>query len=216
MNELLKNLTSELTFRPENGVFRSKLAEMVIADASEEAVELFSERSCDIQVTVSRQTIEEGTIRFLVVSDLGEQILACDFSDMDHDELSDFDEQITRQLALHPESLSSGPSEVIVRKDFNGMLDIHQAAQKLGCTQKLLKSKVPCTDYSYTEIDGKKEIQEYFWSQELIGRLCDLKLNGTKAEDVKFIADECCHGDAKWAEDLIRSIDGSASSHKPV
>lgn len=214
MNKLLKNLTYDVTFRPENGAFRSRLVEMAIANADEEAAELFSERGCDIQVKLSEHTIEEGAIRFLVVSDLGEQTLACDFSDLNFEERSDFDEQLSRQLALHADSSTDGSAKVIIRKNVDGMLDIHQAAQKLGCSQKKLKSKIPCTDYSYIEVDGKKEIKEYYWSQDLINRLCDIKLNGAKPEDVKYIAEECCHGDEKWAEDLLLSLNSSVSTSK--
>ena len=215
MNKLLKKITSDITFRPENGTFRSRLAEIAIANADEDSAELFSERGCDIQVKLSEHTFEEDVIRFLVVSDLGEQLMACDFSDLSFEERSDFDEQLVRQLALHADSSPQGSPKVIVRKDVNGMLDIHQAAQKLGCSQKTLKSNIPCTDYSYIEVDGKKEIQEYFWSQNLISLLCDIKSNGAKPEDVKLIADECCHGDEKWAEELVASLNGSVPVSKP-
>jgi len=214
MNKLLKKITSDITFRPENGTFRSKLAEIAIANADEESAELFSERGCDIQVKLSEHTFEEDVFRFLVVSDLGEQVMACDFSELSFEERSDFDEQLVRQIALHADCSPQGSSKVIVRKDVSGMLDIHQASQKLDCSQKTLKSNIPCTDYSYTEIDGKKEIQEYFWSQNLISRLCDIKSNGAKPEDVKLIADECCHGDEKWAKELVASLNGSAPTSK--
>lgn len=215
MNKLLKNITCDITFRPENGTFRSRLAEIAIANADEESAELFSERNCDIQVKLSEHTVEEDVIRFLVVSDLGEQLMACDFSELSFEERSDFDEQLVRQLALHADSPTQGSSKVIIRKDVNGMLDIHQAAQRLGCSQKALKSNIPCTDYSYIEVDGKKEIQEYFWSQNLISRLCDIKANGAKPEDLHFVAEECCHGDEKWAEELVSSLTGSAPASKP-
>lgn len=214
MNKLLRNLNHDLDFRPENGPFRSRLAEITINNADDESAELFSERGCDIQVKLTGHTFEEGTIRFLVVSDLGEQLQACDISDLTFEERSDFDEQLSRQLALRPDTSAQGASTIIVRKDGDGMLDMHQAAQKLGISQKKLKSQIPCTDYSYIEVNGKKEIQEYFWSQVLINRLFDIKANGVKPEDVKYIADECCHGDSKWAEELLQSLSGSASAPK--
>ena len=86
------------------------------------------------------------------------------------------------------------------------MIDIHQASQKLGCSLNVLKSKIPCTDYTYLEIDGIKEIKEYFWSKELIDRLCHIKLNGVNTEDVKYIAEECCYGDYKWAQEILASL----------
>jgi hypothetical protein len=214
MNRLLRNLTHELAFRPENGPFRTKLADVVLSTADEHSVELFSESSADIQVRLDQHTFEEGTIRFLVVSDLGEQLLGCDISDLTYEERSDLDEQLSRQLALRTESTDQAAQKVVVRKNSEGMLDINQAAQRLGFSQKVLKSRIPCSDYSYIEVNGKKEIQEYFWSYELISRLVNIKANGVKPEDISYIAEECCHNDLKWAEELLASLNGSTSASK--
>jgi hypothetical protein len=214
MNRLLRNLTHELAFRPENGPFRSKLADVVLSSADEQSVELFSESSADIQVRLDQHTFEEGTIRFLVTSDLGEQLLGCDISDLTYEERSDLDEQLSRQLALRTESTGQAAPKVIVRKNAEGMLDINQAAQRLGFSQKVLKSRIPCSDYSYIEVNGKKEIQEYFWSHELISRLENIKANGVKPDDISWIAEECCHNDLKWAEELLASLNSSGQSVK--
>ncbi len=212
--EILKKLAADVTFRPDDGAFRSKLAEMVIANADGEVAELFSESSSDISVSISRDTIEEGIIRFLVVGDLGELSLECAFTELDDDEHNDLAEQLSRLVAGQTPSVTHDTQKVIVRKNINGTLDVHQAAQKLGCSQTFLKSKIPCTDYSYLEVDGKTEIKEYYWSEILIDRLCNMKLNGAKAEDVQYVAKECCDGDCIWAEEILVSLGSPISKPK--
>ncbi|KAF0159552.1 MAG: hypothetical protein FD159_493 [Syntrophaceae bacterium] len=202
MIELLKKLNTDVTFRPDNGAFRSKLVETVIDNADEEYVELFSANSCDIQVIISNRTIDEGVIRFVVGSDLGEQSLECDVSVLSERAIHDLTGQLTRLIAEQSPPETHCPPKVIIRKNYEGMLNIHQAAQKLGCSQIFLKSRIPCTYYTYNEVNGKKEIKEYYWSKNLIDRLCNSKMNGIK-EDVKYIAEECCEGDYKWAEEIL-------------
>lgn len=206
MIELLKKLNTDFMFRPDDGAFRSKLAETVISNADEDCAELFSEHNCDILVSISGHTIEEGVIRYLVVSALGEQNLECALSVLNHDEFSDLEEQLSRQVTLHSTRSTHGAQKVIIRKNVKGMFCTHQAAQKLGCSQFFLKSKIPCTDYAYREVDGKKEINEYYWSINLIERLSQIKLNGAKTEDLKYVAEECCDGDCKWAEEILVSL----------
>lgn len=206
MIDLLKKLGTNVTFRPEDGTFRSKLLETFIANTDEESAELFSARNCDIQVSVSSYAIEGGRIRFLVVSDLGEQTLECALSELNNYEISDFTKQLSQLVAEQPPSLTHDTPKAIIRKNVNGMFDTHHAAQKLGCSQTFLKSRIPCSDYSYSEVNGKKEINEYYWSQHLIDRLCHIKINGATTEDVIYIAEECCDGDCKWAEEILVSL----------
>ena len=206
MIELLKRHAVDVTFRPDAGSFRSKLTEMVIANADEESTELFSAHNCDIQVSFTSHTIDEGLLRFLVISDLGEQTLECVLSDLNHSELIDLEEQLSRHISLYPSRTTQDEPKMIVQKNINGMFNTHQAAQKIGCSHVFLKSKIPCSEYTYVEVDGKKEIKEYFWSIKLIDRICHIKLNGTNQDDVKYIAEECCDGDCKWADDILSSL----------
>lgn len=217
MNELLKNLDAAVIFRPEEGPFRAALAEIVLADADEDRVELFSASNCDIRVTIFNRTLEEGVIRFLVVSDLGEQSLECELAGLNVLESADFREQLSRHVAQPRPASAGGGAKVIVRKaSAIGMYTQQQAAEKLACSVAFLKSRIPCTDYSYDEIDGKKVLKEYYWSQLLIDRLQQIKTTGTKPEDVKYIAAECCYGDSIWAEEMLTSlrpkIDGSGTA----
>ena len=214
MLELLKKLNTEVSFRPDAGEFLSKLIELAIENAEEERTELFSAHNCDVQVSFSRRTIEEGTIRFLVVSDLGNQSLKCDLAALNDKETRDLAGQLSRSIAEQSPPETPEAQKIIVRKYDTGMLDTHQAAQKLGCSQIFLKSKIPCTDYTYREVDGKKEIIEYYWSKSLIDRLSSIKLKGVKTEDVENIAEECCDGDFTWAEEVLLSLGCTKSTPK--
>lgn len=78
-----------------------------------------------------------------------------------------------------------------------------EAAGRLKVTPEWLKSVIPCTEYSYEEIDGKKYIREYYWSRELIERLLKIRSTKTTPEDLQYVAKECCEGDMDWARDLI-------------
>jgi len=221
MIELLKNLVAAVTFWPEEGPLRAVLVAKALAEADAERAELFSAENSDIKVAISRHTQEEGFFRFLVVSDLGEQSLVCELSGLSEPERADLREQLSRQTLEQRPVVSAGGAKVIVRKaSASGMYTQQQAADKLSCSREFLKSRIPCTDYSYDEIDGKKELREYYWSQTLIDRLQKIKQAGAKPDDVSFIAAECCYGDTAWAEDLLASLrpkadsPGSASTKK--
>lgn len=213
---ILKKLQTDVSFRPDAGAFLSKLVEMAIDAADEDRAELFSARNCDVLVSFSNRTIEEGIIRFVVVSDLGNQSMKCDLSVLNDIETRDLSGQLSRLIAGQSPPEASGALKVILRKNITGMLDTHQAAQKLGCSQFFLKSNVPCSDYTYREVNGKKEIIEYFWSISLVDRLCNIKLNGSKTEDVECIANECCDGDCQWAEEILVSLGCAISTSKAI
>jgi hypothetical protein len=212
---LMNKLNSDVTFRPDEGAFRSKLAEIVIADADAEFAELFSENSSDILVSFSGRSADEGIIRFQVSSDQGENSLECPLAVLNNDEIGDLGKQLSRIVDEQHPSVALASRKAIVRKKLvNGMLNINQAAQGLGCSESFLKSRIPCSDYSYDEVDGKTEIKDYYWSQELIDRLCQIKANGVTPEDVEYFAGECCHGDSKWAEETLVSLARPKSTPK--
>lgn len=207
--ELINKLESEIAFRPEKGGFWSKLSEIVIENREEECEALCSKHNCDISVRISKHTIEEGLLRFLCVSDLGEQWFDCEISTLNHDEISDLEAQISQQITPPTSASSNDSPRIIIRKNVNGMYNSHQAAQKIDCSQSHLKKNIPCSDYTYREINGSKEICEYYWSKKLIDRICHVKLNGVNAENIEYIAKECCHGDYKWAEEILVSLSHS-------
>lgn len=207
ITELLKKLDTGITFRPDTGAFRSGLVEIFITNGDEECAELFSEHSCDILISVSEHTIAEGKVTFMVISDLGEHTLECTLSALSDDAIRDLDEQLTRHVLLHPKRSEDVSPKVIIRKNVNGMLDIHQAAQKLGRSQLFLKNKIPCSENTYHEVNGKQELKEYYWTRQLINCLCDIQVNGATAENRKYITEECCEGDSKWAEEIVLLLD---------
>ena len=212
MTDLLKKLGSGVTFRPDSGAFRSQLAEMYINNGDRECAELFSEHNCDILISASELTVAESKISFMVISDLGEQTMECALSALNDGAIRDLDEQLSRHVLFHPKRSSDGSPKVIIRKNVNGMLDIHQAAQKLGRSQIFLKNKIPCSENTYHEVNGKQELKEYYWSRQLINCLCNIQVNGASVEEMKYITEECCEGDSKWAEEIILLLD----QHRPL
>ncbi len=207
MIELLKNIVTTITFRPEEGPFRAALVAVVLQTADAEQVELFSADNCDIQVTVSNLTLTEGVIRFLAISDLGEQALEAAFAGLKEAEKADFRAQLASHAAEQRPVVPGGGAKVIVRKASSaGMFTQQQAAEVLGCSGETLKNRIPCSDYSYDEIDGKKVLREYYWAQTLIERLLQVKTAGSQADDVAYVAAECCFGDSVWAEELLASL----------
>ncbi|UFS69913.1 hypothetical protein LPW11_18750 [Geomonas sp. RF6] len=77
------------------------------------------------------------------------------------------------------------------------------AANRLRVSAAWLKSVVPCTYYTYEEIDGRKKIKEYFWSRELIRILHQLRSKKAAPQEVEFIAQHCCEGDIAWSREII-------------
>lgn len=214
MTDLLKKLGSGVTFRPDSGAFRSQLAEIFINNGDRECAELFSEHSCDILISASEHTVAEGKISFMVISDLGEQTMECALSALNDGAIRDLDEQLSRHVLLHPKHSSNDSPKVIIRKNVTGMLDIHQAAQKLGRSQIFLKNKIPCSENTYHEVNGKQELKEYYWSRQLINCLCNIQANGATVEEMKYITEECCEGDSKWAKEIILLLDQRRSLPK--
>jgi hypothetical protein len=207
LTELMRKLNDDVTFRPDDGAFRSRLTEIVTSDADAGFAELFSKLSGELLVCISGRTADEGIIRFLACCDQGENSLKCPLALLGKEEIVDLEKQLSRIIAeqLPPVVLPSKKA-VVRNKLVTGMLDLTLASQAVGCSEDFLKSKIPCSDYSYEEIDGKTEIKGYYWSQQLIDRLCLIKANGVKPEDVSYVAAECCYDDSKWAEEILASL----------
>ena len=196
-------IVADVIFWPEDGAFISKLVEM----ANEKFGDFFSEVNCEIQVSASGRPNGHCLIRCVVNSERGEQRLECVSSDLDQDELDDFREQLAHHTTIPPQSTTAQDTpKVIIRKKMNGLLDSHQAAQKLECSQIFMKENIPCSDYSYNVVNGTKQIKEYYWSKDLVDRLCHIISHGASEEDMKYIAEKCCNGDSKWAREILDLI----------
>ena len=70
LDDLLNNANGDFRFRPEYGVFRARLAEILIGNENDEFADLFSESSSDILVSIGGNSFEEGIINFQVFSGL--------------------------------------------------------------------------------------------------------------------------------------------------
>lgn len=212
IESLLNSLGGNATFRLSKGILHRKITEAFLEAVDEVTGEMIS--VSDYEICVSIAEYDGGfIINCRLDSDDIDQELEIKISDLDAAELSEVYSKIN--LLSSPETTMTSQSKTITRKHSpDGMLNINHASSKLNCSQLHLKSKIPCTDYSYQEINGINEIQEYYWSLDLIDRLCKIKSNGVKTEDVKYIADECCHGDCKWAEEILHSLVSPISTAK--
>jgi hypothetical protein len=88
----------------------------------------------------------------------------------------------------------------------DGCIDVRSAAEKLGVSETWLKKTIPCTKNSYEKNGEKEKITGYFWSVEAIDRLVKIKANGSTDDDIKYISEELCHGDQKWAIDIASNL----------
>lgn len=216
LDDLLKSENAAFSFRPDDGAFRSRLVELLLAGESEAFVELFSENNCDMLVRISGSSLEDALIHCQVGGDFGERGLECRLSGLKQPELGDLVEQMSHLDASQPVAPAlSGGKNVLRRKgeiNLLNMLNIEEAAQQLSLSTQLLKSRIPCTDYSYNEVNDKIVIKDYYWSKSLVERLAAIKASGATAEDSKYIADECCHGDLEWAKEIIGLFSRQQSS----
>ena len=208
LDDLLKSGNSDFSFRPDDGALRSALVAMLLATENEEFADLFSESSSDISVGVYGTSVAEGLIRCRVYGDFGERSLECRLATLTQTAFADLTEQLSHLDAVQTASSAPhhGARGVLRRKaeiNLFNMLSCEEAAQQLNLPRQTLKSMIPCSDYSYSEVNDKIVIQEYYWSKNLIQRLCDIKTGGATAEDCRYIADECCHGDLDWAKEII-------------
>jgi len=198
-------------FRPEAGPLRERLAQSALEELEGEYAELLSGGAFDLEVNIGGQEGEgELTLGFRIdhpalhhSSQLSLELLSVP----ELEDLARHLERLSEQPAAAP--VAAEPGKTIVRKKPVDDAEHHEkvaAAARLKVSPEWLKSVVPCTDYSYDEIDGKKYIREYYWSKELIERLVKIKSTKTTPEDLQFVAAECCHGDLDWARDLIARL----------
>lgn len=112
--------------------------------------------------------------------------------------------QIPQQVATNV-----APAKNILRKKLaTNLYDIGQASIELGLPQRELKTIIPCSEIRIVEKDAVKTIEDYYWDIQLIQRfklLHEQQQNGVRytKDDIEFIAENCCDGDIKWAQDTI-------------
>ena len=208
ISNLLEQLHGHGYFRPEVGPLKSRLTEAVLSGLEYDVVEQLSGQSIDLEVSIGRQEgDEEVTIGIKV-----------DLPDLSHSSeitlkaladnaLEDLAGYLARLVESSAPAESVEQSKAVLRKKMAD--DNHEqttASARLKVSPQWLKSVIPCTDYSYDEIDGKKIIREYYWSKDLIERLFKIKCTKTTPDDLQYVAKECCDGDLDWARDLIARL----------
>jgi hypothetical protein len=208
ISDLLSRLHGHAYFRPEGGPLMESLTQAVLDAVDGELAEELSEGDFDIEVSIGRQEGESELTLDLSVDRPGvvhtSQIALTRLADAALEDLAGYLTRLAEAAAPIEASVAGGN---VVRKKPEGEHHEKEAASaRLKVSPEWLKSVVPCTDYSYDEIDGKKFIREYYWSKDLIERLFRIKSTKTTPEDLQFVADECCEGDQDWARDLIARL----------
>jgi len=208
ISNLLDQLHGHGYFRPEPGPLKTRLTDAVLSALDCEVVDQLSGQTLDLEVSIGRQDGDEEVT-------LGVTVELPDLSHSSELALKALADPALEDLAGYLTRLveSSAPVEsveqgmALVRKKM--IADSHEqgsASARLKVSPQWLKSVIPCTDYSYDEIDGKKIIREYYWSKELIERLFKIKCTKTTPDDLQYVAAECCEGDMEWARDLIARL----------
>ena len=204
----LANLHGYAYFRPQAGPLMEKLTQAVLEAVEGELAEQLSERELDLEVSIGRQEGDSEPILSFSVDHPGvaynSQIA---LSGLSAQALEDLAGYLAGLAGAATPAQTAATGKTVLRK--NTETDHHEkgsASARLKVSPEWLKSVVPCTDYSYDEIDGKKYIREYYWSKELIERLFKIKCTKTTPEDLQYVAKECCEGDADWARDLIARL----------
>jgi hypothetical protein len=204
----LQQLHGHGYFRPEVGPLKARLTEAVLDKLQPDELEQLSEQSIDLEVSIGRQEgDDEITIGVSVDLPGLNQTLELTLSALAEGELEDLAGYLARLVENAAPVESAEDSKAILRKKME--TECHEqttASARLKVTPQWLKSVIPCTDYSYDEVDGKKIIREYYWSKELVERLFKIKSTKTTPEDLQYVAKECCEGDLDWARDLIARL----------
>ncbi|WP_224982204.1 type 2 periplasmic-binding domain-containing protein [Geomonas agri] len=211
VSDQLDKLHGHAYFRVEEGTLKESLTGLILDVVEGDLAEQLASGSFDLEVSVGVQEgDDEPTVDFRV--DRPGVIYRSDapisrLSVAALEDLARYLEHLVHQAQAAPVIGEKEAGGNIVRKKQDH--DHHEkeaAAARLKVTPQWLKSVIPCTDYSYDEIDGKKYIREYYWSRELIERLFKIKSSKTTPEDLQYVAKECCDGDADWARDLIARL----------
>ncbi|QXE91902.1 hypothetical protein KP001_05030 [Geomonas subterranea] len=211
ISDRLARLHGHAYFRVEEGALKECLTGIILDAVEGDLAEQLASGAFDLEVSVGIQEGDsEATVDFRVDRPgvvYRADALVSRLSVPGLEDLARYLEHLANQAEVAPVVEEKGGAGNIVRKSQDH--DHHEkeaAAARLKVTPQWLKSVVPCTDYSYDEIDGKKYIREYYWSRELIERLFKIKTSKTTPEDLQYVAKECCDGDAEWARELIARL----------
>lgn len=205
INNHLAVLQGQAFFRPQAGQLKERLTQEVLQAVGEDLAETLSQGPFDLEVTVlcpdgDSHPVVSFTVDYPGV-DHTSQIAITALTDAS---LEDLDGYLVR---LSEDAQTDSNVKTLLRKKQDAdYQEKGPASARLKVSPEWLKRVVPCTDYSYEEIEGKKYIREYYWSKELIERLFKIKSTKTTPEDLQYVAKECCEGDLEWARDLIARL----------
>jgi hypothetical protein len=206
VNDRLAKLHGYAYFRPESGPLKERLTEAVLEGLDGDAAEQLSETPFGLEVNIGQQEGDtEVSVGFSVDYPGVEYRSQLPLDLLSQAELEDLFGYLASTPEEVPAAESAPAGTTVLRKkpEDDEYLEKGPAAGRLKVSPEWLKSVVPCTEYSYEEIEGKKYIREYYWSRELIERLFRIKSTKTTPEDLQYVAKECCEGDLDWARDLI-------------
>ena len=209
ITDRLATLQGHAFFRPQAGALKERLTQQLLNAVARELAETLSGEPLDLAVSILIQEGDSQPVVNVSVDHLGvehtAQIAVALLAD---DALQDLAGYLAclSENATAAETTETGTT---LQQRNKPEADHHEkgpASARLKVSPEWLKRVVPCTDYSYEEIDGKKYIREYYWSRQLIDRLFKIKSTKTTPEDLQFVAKECCEGDLEWARDLIARL----------
>ena len=212
VTQCLAKLHGYTYFRPQDGALKARLSRAALDHAEDELRESLSHVNFGFEASIGPQEGESDYAIIVKVDHPGVS-LTCQIGlrELTDAELEDLARYLVQPVVEEPAVAENASSHrAAVKRAAGGDDDGHHekgaAAARLKVSPEWLKSVVPCTDYSYEEIEGKKYIREYFWSKELIERLFRIKCSKTTPEDLQYVAKECCEGDLDWAKDLIARL----------
>ena len=212
ITDCLATMNGQAFFRPQTGALQERLKQGVLDDAGSELAETPSDGEFGLEVSVACQEGDsQPTVSFRVdrpgvvhSSQVAVTLLADDALEDLAGYLLRLSENVGENAPSEEAPVAGGtPSRDKADTDYH---EKGPASARLKVSPEWLKRIVPCTDYSYEEIDGKKYIREYYWSKDLIERLFKIKSTKTTPEDLQYVAAECCEGDLEWARDLIARL----------
>jgi hypothetical protein len=200
IDQRLNALHGQAFFKLHAGLLKDRLLQEVIGVVTGDLAEAVAAGNCELEVSVFSQDGDSPMVSFTVNHPGVAETFRLPASGLAHDVLEDLIGHLTRLVEQQTQETPVDGQNKPLHPDYH---EQDAASARLRVSPDWLKRIVPCTDYRYEEIDGKKYVREYYWSKPLIERLFKIKCNKTTPEDLQFVAKECCEGDVDWARDLI-------------
>ena len=204
---LVEQLGGEASFRLAGGRLGSWLQEAILGELDEDSVESLAGRDHEIFVGIDCGGDGEALLDCRMECDGNEYISEVPLSSLSGRLLHELAARLLRLVDARKPAGQGGGSEVVVRRRADSdRCDVYLASQRLKVTADWLKGTLPCSGFTCDEAGGRKAVREYYWSRELIDRLCRIKESRPRKEDEAYVAAACCDGDLPWAREIIRSL----------